>query len=147
MGARLEAIYNLIDGFIVITRIEDQNAPHYNVPESVLIEPAEILESVWGHLHSQGTELAKADPDTCSKQLGGSISATEGMRPDRLLAMRSFLNYHFVQLPPNERAMGIIWHCLYPHGMWQGNMPPWDDRVTFGVGHWYAALSVDQSGS
>ena len=130
----MEAVYNLIDGYIILTNIQMPNIsdPAYNPRGATL---AELVWAVWVRVHKVGKLDTK--PGIKGEE---RVNARTFEIPDigcfRFEGFRDCLKYILFQVPHDKEVMDVIRHCLFHNNVRGTNMPSWESRVTFEVGHW-----------
>lgn len=152
----MEAIYNIVDGVIVIRNVSEPRTPTARLgdaPEASQRLPRwrqlhEILFMAWMKLHlpvdSENVrhadytgmlpfdDITNANDATLSQAigLGTMLSLTE------LWQMLPWLNWMVINNRHDAETLQVIGRCLESRGHTKGHVPHYDRRETFRRGHW-----------
>jgi hypothetical protein len=149
LGASVDAAYNIIDGVIVIREAvkpmapitgagNTSNAGHRNPRWE---EMYEILWTGWMKLHLPVNEHRDCSGDPRVAALDNGLAADlsaykTGLGLQNVKQMMSWLNWIFVHQQHNNETLQVIGRCLASRGHPVGQVPNWNLRETYQVGHW-----------
>jgi hypothetical protein len=146
------AVFNPLDGVIVLL---DSESPQKKLtqPDGDLIQPlpaqhgyvpfSASLWNVWNILHDKHIAKGEDKDSRLSSWLWSHWKNGPTFVPmvsnKNCELMRGWLNWICVTGIDNPAEVSIILRCLQARGGHPGDVPDWDRRQTFQLGHWYVS--------